>query len=59
MKNCINSVLYKKPLKELPKRLIYKFSERVKVQDNLNCGDTFVTVYNMFDTQTKQFVGSM
>lgn len=59
MKNSYTSLLFQKPLKELPRRIVYKIPEQIRVQNNLNCQTTYVNVYNMFDTQTKEIVGSM
>ncbi len=48
-----------KPLKELPRRLIYKSQKTQRVFDDINGTKTRAYVYNMVDTQTNEVVATM
>ena len=53
------SILFSKPIKDFPERLIYRSSEASRVPDGINGSKTFVYTYKMYDTKAKAVVGLM
>ena len=53
------SILFTKPIKDFPERLIYRSSEVSRVPDGINGSKTFVYTYKMYDTKAKAVVGLM
>ena len=53
------SILLTKPLKEVPRRIVFKSPEKYRVFDNLNGTKTYAHIYNMVDVETKEVVGTM
>lgn len=52
-------ILFTKPIKDFPERLIYRSSEASRVPDGINGSKTFVYTYKMYDTKAKAVVGLM
>ena len=59
MKNKVMPLICQKPLKEIPSRLMYQLPKKEKVYSEINGGEIYVDVYKMFDTRTKELVGTM
>lgn len=54
-----NSILLTKPLKEIPRRLIYSGKQKQKFFSELNKSDVELNYYNMYDREAGKVVGTM
>jgi GNAT superfamily N-acetyltransferase len=52
-------VLLTRPLKEIPRRIIYKTSNKYPIYASVNGPKVYAHVYNMVDLETREFVATM
>ena len=52
-------ILLTRPLKEIPRRIIYKSPDVYPVYASVNGAETYAHVYNMVNLETREFVATM